>query len=510
MSAEPTSLRDGLTPDDRVMIAEANLELLRERIIELEQGWNEPGWQEMSLGGSTALEFSRDQLRKIARMARVLVLKNPTIKRAVRVQADYVWALGVTIRAEDQTDQSFLTDFLDDPANQVELTSHLARHQKEIALQVDGNLFFVLFSDVAGRVRVRTLPFDQIDDIICNPEDAKEHWFYKRVWVERSVNLATGQVVEKDQIAYYPDWRYEPPGGLPSTIGGKPVRGERVYHVAVGNLPEMRFGVPETYAAHDWALAYKSFLEDWATITRAYARFAWRLTVAGGQRGLNAATARLGTTIGQGESTTERNPPALAGSIFAAADGRNLDPIRTAGATTKAEDGRRILLMVAAAMDLPETMFGDVSVGTLATARSMDRPTELKFRSRQTLWQSVLSNICLYAIQKRRGRRSTKPPVVQVVFPDILERDIAERVLAVVRGATLDGKPLAGLIDPVTTLRLILGALGVDDVEALVEFAFPGGKAPDAFPTAATGGAAQPTAGSPTHAGAELGRVPPD
>ena len=56
--------------------------------------------------------------------------------------------------------------------------------------------------------------------------------------------------------------------------------------------------------------------------------------------------------------------------------------------------------MVAAATGLPESFFGDVSVGTLATARSLDRPTELKFHSRQTLWADVLRDLLGYVIDQ--------------------------------------------------------------------------------------------------------------
>jgi hypothetical protein len=272
-----------------------------------------------------------------------------------------------------------------------------------------------------------------------------------------------------------------------------------VYHVKVGGLSDMRFGVPETYSALDWARAYKEFLEDWATIVRAYSRFAFQMTTKGGKKGLAAAKAKLGTTIGTG--ARETNPPPNAGSILAVPDGQKLDPIRTAGATTKAEDGRRMLLMVAAATGLPETFFGDASVGSLATAKSLDRPTELRFCDRQTLWAGIHNDILQYAIDRvaiaPRGKLSgtwvindehderrvvleidpeTGEPIdrhIDIDFPPVLEHDKKADIEAVIMAATLDGKAAAGTISPKVVSRLLLTALGEDDIDDLLDELFP-------------------------------------
>src|SRR5690606_26615419 len=103
----------------------------------------------------------------------------------------------------------------------------------------------------------------------------------------------------------------------------------------------------------------------------------------------------------------DHNPPPLTGSTFVAGEGTSLQPVRTSGATVSAEDGRRLLLMVAASSGLPETFFGDASIGTLATAKSLDRPTELMMEDRQKLWRDVFINILefvrLWAVKAPRG-----------------------------------------------------------------------------------------------------------
>lgn len=447
--------------------------LLEESIRHLELEMEDEGWQRLVGGGER--EFSREGLRKIASNSRLMFLKNPLINRAVLVQSYYVWAQGVTITSDDEATQALITEFVEDPANQAELTSHQARTMKEQDLQVSGNLFFVLFSDMAtGAVKVRTIPLDEITEIISDPEDLKTPWFYKREWTVSATDIGTGVSTEKTLTAYYPDIRYSPvDAGRVDTIGGKPVNWDSpVYHVRVGGLSDMRFGVPEVYSAIDWAKAYKSFLEDWATIVRSYAKFAWNLNTTGGAKAVAAAKARLGTTA----STSQRDTnPTTVGSVFVGS-GAEMQPIRTAGATTSAEDGRRLLLMVASSFGLPETFFGDVQTGNLATAKSLDRPTELKFRDRQELWRSILDTILQYAVAKSKraangGLRLANAPEkakITIKFPPILEHDVAQTVQAIVAAATLDGKSPAGTIDWKTTARLVLEALGVADIEEVL------------------------------------------
>lgn len=489
------------------------VDLLQERISELElslQG-EDAGWTR--LGGESGREFSRDAIKRIAALARLFYLANPLVKRAVSLQSHYVFGQGVNISGRHPDVDAVIQAFLDDPKNQAELTSHQARTGKEVSLQIEGNIFIVFFTTVAtGRVRVRSLPADEVADIICDPEDAKSPWFYLRTWSERKFDPSTGRTENAPRSAYYPDWRHQPKTRQPK-IGDADVRWDTpVYHVKVGGLPDMRFGVPETYAAHDWARAYKVFLEDVATLMRAYARFAGKVTNLRGRAGVAAAKTRMGTTYGTG-GTGETNPPPLTGSIFMGADGVDYNPINIRGASVNPEDGRRLLLMVCAAVGLPETLMGDVSVGTLATAKSLDRPTELKFSDRRALWTDVHQHILGYAIKQAvkatRGSLSgsittnddgeeiitlgdetdpitgveildptTGRPVpidagIDIDWPPILEHDVDAAVAAIVNAATLGGHPLAGTFTVQQATRLLFAALGQDDLDDLMDEAFP-------------------------------------
>jgi hypothetical protein len=475
---------------------ENNNELLQERLAALELAQDDIGW--VQLIGRSEYEFSREGLRQICNIARIMYLKNPLIQRGVNVQCYYVFGQGVTVQAQAEQVDEVVQAFWNDSKNQVELTSHQALMGKEEELENAGNVFFAFFVNKSnGRVRVRTIPFDEIGTVINDPEDARTPWFYRRDWSENKFSADSEYPTTEAHTAYYPDWRYQP-SAHPSTIGRFPVIWDTpIYHIKAGGTNRMQFGVPETYAALDWAKAYKSFLEDWATLTKSLSKFAWKLTTPGGKAGVAAATTKLNSTLSS--TNSERNPPPAAGSAFVKTADVDMAPIPKTGANVSAEDGRRLLLMVAAALGLPETFFGDASVGSLATAKSLDRPTELKFKSRQTFWADVLTAILSYVVYWA-VRSNTLPgniteeddgtaqielsdldtetgqPIsaaVSVEFPAILEHSIPETVGAIVDAATLRGQALAGTIDQQDVSRQLLQALGVADIDGVMAATYP-------------------------------------
>ena len=476
-----------------------NHELLRETITELQLQLEDEGW--MRLSGWGVDQFSREALDKIAERSRVLYLKNPLVQRGANVKRLYVWGQGMSIHAEEPKINDVLQEFLTHRRNRLELTGHQARMDKEIELQVDGNLFFVLFvNQSTGFVQLASIPFKQMQKIICNPEDAKDPWLYLRQWTEDTSTLGQryNLSVATPRKAYYPDWQYSPTSMRGRRIEDVEVRWEGlIYHVKVGAFSDWKWGVSEHYAAQDWAKAYKEFLEDWASITRSYRRFAFKVTGAKSKAEIANIKGKMDSTLGQ--TTSETQPPPLPGSVAVLRAERDLQPIRTAGATVSAEDGRRLLLMVAATEGLPETFFGDVSVGTLATATSLDRPTELAMTDRQTLWadihMEILDFVLLQAVKATSGplrslgsyRREkinsqwqewvewnkNVDPTIDIDFPPLIEASKKDSVQAIVSGATLGGFQSAGTIPAEDLSRMILLALGADDIDEILETLYP-------------------------------------
>lgn len=437
--------------------------LLESRIRQLELQLDEQGWTRID--SNSGGEFSRDGLRKIVDLARVHYLKNPLIKRAVEVGALYVWGQDLAVNAEDEDVQAAIDRFWAD--NQATLTGQQACRLLEVELQVTGNVFLALFPDqTTGAVRVRGVPMEEIVEIVSNPEDRAEVWYYKREWIERP--LAGGLAITRK--ALYPNWRYRP-ADKPDSIGELEVRWDSpVLHVRAGAFPHWLWGVPEVYAALDWARAYKEQLEDDATRSRALARFAWNLTTKGGKQAVSAAKTRLNTTAAS--TSGETNPPPAAGATFIAGEGTDLAPIRIAGSTLDPDHSRPARLMASAALGIPDHFF-DADVGNYATSKTLDRPTELRFSERRQMWRDVLSELCQWVIDADlAATRGLLPKTitdeeraVDLSWPSLLERDTKDTVGAIVAAATLNGQAAAGTMAPETLSRLLLVALGVEDVD---------------------------------------------
>ena len=461
---------------------EETIELLQERIASLELSLEDQDYQRLSAESSQ--EFSRQGLQRMMELSRLMYLKNPLINRGVQVQSYYVFGQGVSVHADNDDVNDVVQAFLNDQRNRAAFTGQQALEDREREQQVTGNTFIALFSSRGGRVQVRTIPPEEIQEIVYNPDDAAEPWYYLRVWTEyRSQSTVT-------RTAYYRDWYYT---SKDKTWGQYPIiDGVGVFHVKTGGSGRMTFGVPETYAALDWARAYKGFLEDWATITKAYSKFAFQLTVPGGKNSVASAKNKLSTTLST--SQRETNPPPPAGATFVASENVSLTPVKTAGATVSAEDGRRLLLMVCASLGLPESFFGDVSVGTLATAKSLDRPTELKFEARRSMWADVITQICEYVIVQAAGIGGKlagvvtleddedntpiitvdgEPLEIRVSFPPILEHDVQASIDAIVKAATLGGNgTAAGTIPAKDVSRMLLNALG-EDADPILSEMYP-------------------------------------
>lgn len=488
------------------------ISLLQEKLSELELAVDDIGWLRMSSGGPD--DFTRDGLRQITEQARLFTAKNPLVNRAVTLQSMYVFAQGMSVNAADVRVQELTDAFMDDVGNKATLTSHQARRMQEEELQVTGNLFFAMFVRPSnGRVRLRAIPFEEIVDVYSNPQDRADVWFYLRRWQERGAGTTWVEDGGRQREAWYPDWRHwQRTSEAPSMWGSIPVEDVPLYHVKVGAGPHQKYGLSEVYQALDWARAYKDFLTDWAALVRALSRFAWKVTVPGGQAARQAGAAKMGREPANTEGGPNRNAQ-VAGTFVANQAGANLEAIPKTGATVSAEDGRRLLLMVCAATGLPETFFGDVSVGTLATANSLDRPTELKFRDRQQLWHDIHWDILQFAVdmaimtgalpgkqaaeadaigepgedavewvlappEEWQGKPEDKPEEgdrsIDITFPPILEHDVAAAVDAAVKAVTLGGSTLNDvIITPEQAARLVLTAAGVDDVEEWLDEIFP-------------------------------------
>jgi hypothetical protein len=477
------------------------------------------------------LEFSRWGIQQIILISRLYYIKNPIIRRLIDVDACYVFGRGVEISSPDPDANAVLQEF-QVRNNSVLGQVALSEHQKRT--NYDGNLFFAFFPDTdsTGLVSIRLIDATEMQDIVCDPEDVEKPWYYRRAWTAREFNEATGQTATRTRELWYPALGYDPEFKPPKINGIDVDWAHPVLHRRYGSVGQWTFGCPVVYPALDWAKAARKFLEACATVKQALSQIALTVTTTGGQQGLAQVNQLLGTTVGPnapGLGGGETNPPAISGSTFAAGPGTAVAAFVQRGKSDDPAEVKEFKAMCAIVIGVPPTFLGDLETANLATATTLDRPTELGFLHKQEAWREILATIATYVLsvskgapsgqlrealerrkvaakdvvireaarirrpdgrqvylteaQRAKGKTPPKPNVIEVNinFPAILEGDIAALVSATVEAGTLGNT--AGTvcgIDEKELVRRLCDLLGFEDADAITELMYPS-DGPDAY-----------------------------
>jgi len=453
---------------------------LKERLWELELALEDRGWvREVTMA---ALEFSRMGVQQLIKICRVYAIKNPLIKRTAEICMLYVFGRGFEVRSEDDAENDCIQDFM--TLNDGVL-GHVAAANLETSIQTDGALYFGCETLPDGTVKLTMIEPLEVMDIICKATDKSTPLYFYRNWIQEDFDPLKGQKSIDTKKCWYPsieavmDPKTEkelPAQGF--MMNGAPFnRNMPILRVKVGSPRFWRWGLPPIYACIDWARAYKDFLEDWATVQRALARFALMVETKGGPGAIAAYNALFNTTFADsGGTAIERNPPPNVASAHVSGPGNQIQPFKTANAQTSPEQARRVLLMHCAGSGMPETFFGDASTGSLATAVSLDRPTELKFTEIQRRWTATIRTLLEYRLmcakqspgskmrEARQANPAPQPTEIYIKFPNVIEHDIQTMIQAIYDIGTAGGKNgvFAGIVDRRTIADLLLAEIGFE------------------------------------------------
>lgn len=449
----------------------------------------DPGWRTFAVLAER--EFSADGMVMLRQVCRLSAIANPMIKRGLGLRGFYVWGQGcqITARAngknrdnpDEQDVQAVIAAHIADEGNQRAFWGQQAREENEHALGTDGEVIVTLHTKpLTGWVQVRTVLADEITEVICNPEDRGEPWFYRRVWAldgyDKNGNLRQGSAE-----VLYPDVDYKPIN-QPVTFAGVKIEWDtRVVHVPVNKPKGWLRGIPDAYAVINWARAYKEFLEQWAGLMRSLSKFAWKLTAEGKQRD------QAKRAMAEATAARTRGGDEPVGSVALAPLNGNLEAIPKSGAVIDSESGRPLAMQVAAGLHLPVTMLlaDPGQTGARATAETLDWPTELGMMSRRELWKwaqlRVTRHIITESVRASRGilkGKIKRDPVtgrevvtltgdtddtVDVIWPPLDKQDPKAAIDSVVAANATN------TLKPELVLRLLLDALGVREAEAILD-----------------------------------------
>lgn len=433
------------------------------------------GWARIGAEGQR--EMTQEARRQAAELCRVFAISNPLVKRGLALRAGYVWGSGVGIQAPDgkesgtQDVNQVVQDFLDDPGNRKAFTGAQAQVRNENQLGTDGMVYAVIFSNPrTGFCHIRTLDPIEMTDIITNPEDASEVWFYRRDYQETTIGERTAKVTTRQKTTWYPALNHKPTRRFP-VIDGDPVNWDApVFMVAVNQVG--KYGVGDAYAALPWARSYREFLEDWAKLTKALSRIAWKMS---------------GKRSGAQQMRTQLNGLTEAGGVAAMDPSAQLEAVPKTGATIDAESGRPLATMIAAALGLPvTTLLADPGqTGARAVAETLDQPTRLEMNGRREVWtetyRAILGHVIDQAVLAPQGPlkggiqvdhftqqeevilQGESDRTLTITWPDIDETPVDVMVKAIVDADATQKLP------PLETMRLLLRALGVRDVDEILD-----------------------------------------
>jgi hypothetical protein len=271
---------------------------------------------------------------------------------------------------EDEKLRTILNDFWYAPENKPILSPKGQRKCSD-KLLIDGEVFFAVF--LGPTSTIRTIDPLEITEIITNPDDIEDVRYYKREWF-----TPQGQ----GKVGYYCSFSNKDNVQTADKFGTMVGKTEEalVYHLSINTIGQR--GNPLLLPVIDWVKLYRQFLASRVAVMLALARFAWKAKVQGGQ-----------TQVDNIKNVyNDQYPPA--GSVSVENMSADMQPIRTdSNARNAYDDGRMLKLQISAGTGWPEQYFGDISIGNLATAKTVELPVSKMCQSYQSVWSGVFEEI---------------------------------------------------------------------------------------------------------------------
>lgn len=422
-------------------LKESEFKELREEMSMYKRQIEDVGWINFSTDPTNAMmSLIPEGFKQMLRNCKLLYYKNPLAGLWVHLTTHFVFGEGVSEpKSKDPEIQKAIKAFWNDKDNKKTISSFIAQQLISNKIQYEGNLFFVLFDDEVGNVKVRLMNVDEVEDIIMDPEDRNRPIFYKVRKIDRKFSfLSNSYSFSNKGFVYYPSVDNFNPQDY--SVPAERLMDARIYHAKINCDINDKFGIPELYRGSDWVKAHKDMAGDLATLIKALSQYAFKKKVKGTATQVSALANAMNSKI------SLSNIKNTAGQTQVENEGIDLQAIdiKTGGVKVGTDGLRQMKLMVCAASGIFEHYFGDPSTGNLATAKTMELPMVKKFVAYQSFWTDIFVDLINYMLNKKveagqltgkviediKARRvivqGEEDREIDVDFPPILESDLKE------------------------------------------------------------------------------------
>lgn len=360
-------------------------------------------------------EFRPERRALLAQRSRIAFMQDPLAGREIEMLADFAFGKGISQpRCKDKAVQDLVDDAWTDASNQEQLTSFQAQRANSADLKTQANLLALLFEG-GGLVRVSWLNFDDVLDVVVDPENHRRVvWYVARErtyeWNAKTHSPAFSTIAigpgGVPKVKYFPHWRNldlaeEERANDPTLkplpkIEAADIGVGKVFHLAINKLGEQHFGVPPFARSLRFYSAMNQFTESRVTMAQAASQFIAKRVVKGGPgmvrrqaEGLLNARSELGSRelggsgdIGRRVEESSlwgaRQPPAAPGSIWNENQADTLQSLSlNSGGSQAQADAMIIRAPIAASSGFGQHYLGDASNANLATATTLELPVSM-------------------------------------------------------------------------------------------------------------------------------------
>jgi hypothetical protein len=252
---------------------------------------DEIGWTNLVGGVDVTERFDITTLKQITDKLREWADTNPLLSRGNEIRCSYLYGRPYEIGTEgaESTISVRARSEFDDPINQAAVFSLEALQRNEKARYTDGNVF-AMFNKATRRFAM--IPLSRIEDAYYNPDDPGEVWFYLIGFEQRYYNEKAGSFDTK-RIAYWvPVDTFKPPTAVRKQreLAKNPIDWNKVMvDDRVNRTIGQTWGLPDSFTASPWALAYSRYMKDGIKIQQGLAEWIWAVKPKSRAAGTNTA-----------------------------------------------------------------------------------------------------------------------------------------------------------------------------------------------------------------------------